>query len=100
MAGAACKVIINDLTGGLAKSLETVLAMPWVREKIGNEKADALLQEMVDLDTYLYRGSRESPKLPARGLMHIIADLEKLGVFTDEVWLFLRAPGPTAAVKG
>lgn len=91
MAGAACKIIINQSTQAVTASLEQVLTIPWVREKISPAKADALLQELADLDIAHYLGTA-APVAPARGLAHLVWDLVDLGVFTDEVWRILAKP--------
>lgn len=93
MAGSACKIIINNLTAAVSASLETVLVDPQVRELITPEKADALLQELVDMDLHHFAGS-PAPSSSQRGLQGIVAELVECGVFTEEVWAILRPAAP------
>ena len=93
MAGAACKVIINNLTAAVSNSLEIVLIDSEVRDLITPAKADALLQEMVDLDLQHFDGR---PAPARRGLQCIVKELVELGIFTAEVWEILRPPARAA----
>lgn len=88
MAGAACKVIINQLTTGLSMGLEKALTMPLVREKLGEGRSDALLDRLVHVDLAGYDGT-----WPKDSLSAILSDLVDSGVVTDEVWRLLKKPG-------
>lgn len=90
MAGAACKVIINNMTRGLSESMERVLIMPAVRDRIGALGADVLLTRLVDIDLVAICGDKGSST--QEGLLDVLKELVTLGVVTDEVWTFLREP--------
>lgn len=90
MAGAACKVIIDNMRQAVDQSLREVLLSPLVRDvMIPAEKCNTYLQRMVDLDLAAYRGtspySRDS-------LACICKDLERDKVFTREIWEILYDP--------
>lgn len=87
MAGAACKVIINQLLWGLGKGLETALTMPMIRERLGEDVADKLLDRMVRVDLAQYDGSWAQDSLAS-----VLDELVDAGIVTDEVWRILRKP--------
>lgn len=92
----ACKVIINQVRGAVADSLETILAMPEVIEKLG-EEATELRQRLADADVASYLGYQ----VPAGGYAGIIERLVKHGVLKPEIWEILRHPStPPGMDKG
>lgn len=94
MAGAACKVIINNGLHAVNSSLEQILTAPWVRQKIGEAMADGMLQQMADLDLSHYLGA--SHPGPRGGLRAILYQLVQLGILTDEIWgIFNSGGAPT-----
>jgi hypothetical protein len=105
MAGAACKIIIDNMREGIARGLEQVLTSPLVRGKMLDEQTcNDMLQTLVNIDLRSYTGveyggtplescDRDSERRErGYGYMDIIAELVRLGVFTDEVWVMLRHP--------
>lgn len=83
MAGAACKVIINNGIRGLSQSLETVLMSPLVRDKMLPAKdCDTMIQWLADIDIATYEGGQ----VPYGGLRGVMLKLQSAGVLTDEVW--------------
>jgi len=89
--GPACKTIINNQTGALAKGLEEVLKSPLVRDvMLPAAECDKLLQEMVQIDLGYYSGGSQIHG----GLRGILAELVARGVVTDEVWEVLQPPPP------
>lgn len=88
MAGAACKVIINNMTRSLSEGMEETLTMPAVREKIGPDVADVLLTRLVAIDLAAITGT----SCDDDSLLAILKELVGMGIVTDEVWTFLREP--------
>lgn len=88
MAGAACKAIINDISNGVGRSLERILTMPAVRDKIGAELARSLIQRLADIDIAAYSGG----PVPEGGQAGILLELQSHGVISDDVWAVLRRP--------
>jgi len=85
MAGAACKVIINNGVGGLSRAIETVLTHPLVRDKmLSSSRCDELIQKLADVDRASY--DPECCKMPEGGLRGILVELRKEKVITDEVF--------------
>lgn len=83
MAGAACKIIINNGYKALMSSLEQVVMSPLVRGPIlPLEDCDIIIQKLADIDIAAYRGG----KIPHGGLFGILKKLEEKGVVTTEVW--------------
>ncbi len=92
MAGAACKVIIDNMRAAVDASLREVLVSPLVRgPMITAEKSDGYLQRMVDLDLRVYTGRRVGTR-KADSLAKICKDLQADGVFTQEIWQILAEP--------
>lgn len=83
----ACKVIINQVRGAVAEALETILALPEVIEKLG-EEATMLRQRLADADIASYKGVPG----PSGGYAGIIARLVEHGVLKPEIWEILRHP--------
>lgn len=89
VAGAACKVIINNGLRAVSESLETVLMSPLVRgPMISEEKCGDYIQRLADIDIAAYSGK----DLPHGGLAGIMLDLEAEGVFTAEIWQVFHKP--------
>jgi hypothetical protein len=85
MARAACKIIINDGVGALAKSIEKVLTHPLVRDKmLSSAHCDALIQRLANVDRAAY--DPECCKMPEGGLRGILVELQNEGVITEEVF--------------
>lgn len=83
MAGAACKVIIDNGIRGLSQSLETVLMSPLVRDRmLPSRECDQMIQYLADIDIATYEGLQ----VPYGGLRGVMMKLESAGVLTDEVW--------------
>lgn len=83
MAGAACKIIINNGYAAASRALEKILMHPLVRgPMIDVEHADRLIQRMADIDQAAFTGG----KVPDGGLRGIMIELEEKGVLTEEVW--------------
>lgn len=93
MAGAACKIIIDETMRGLMRGLERVLLSPLVRDKmIPAAECDRLIQTMADIELSAYSGLVATDKV-IPGLVDILKDLEEYGVITKEVWgLLHRTP--------
>lgn len=106
MAGAACKIIIDNMREGIARGLEQVLTSPLVRGVMVDEQTcNEMLQTLANIDLRSYTGVEyggepmtsdgDCSMIYERrgyGYMDIIAELERLRVFTDEVWVMLRHP--------
>lgn len=85
MAGAACKIIINNGVSGLSLSLERVLTSPLVRGvMISEEQCGKYIQRLADIDLAAY--DPDNHKMPNGGLVGLMEDLTADGVFTDEIW--------------
>lgn len=83
MAGAACKIIINNGYKALMSSLEEVVMSPLVRgPMLPPEYCDVIIQKLADIDIAAYKGE----KIPHGGLFGILKELEEKGVITPEVW--------------
>lgn len=90
MAGAACKIIINDGVGGLSKSIEKVLTSPLVRDRMmPSAMCDELIQALADFDLRLYTGvdprRRTGCAAVCEGLRDVLGVLKSAEVITDEV---------------
>lgn len=92
---AACKVIINQQSRAIANSLETILAMKEVRDKIGEKEATKLRQRLADADVAAYDGTPG----PAGGQAAIIADLVDLEVLNPQIWKILHNPHASKAKR-
>lgn len=91
MAGAACKVIINNGVQGLIKSIETILTNSDIhQERISYDDRMVLIQKLADVDLASYN---ECVQAPIGGVAGILVELEKYGIVTDEVWQVFRQPG-------
>lgn len=86
MAGAACKIIINDLTRAISESLEKILTSPLIRDqgKITSAEADAMLSRLVDFEIAGYQGAATG-----EGLVTFVHELVDRGIITDEIWKVL-----------
>lgn len=90
MAGAACKVIINNGVQGLIKAIETVLTDSNIhQDRIPYEDRMVLIQKLADVDLASYS---ECVQAPTGGVAGILLQLEKYGLVTDEVWQVYRKP--------
>lgn len=90
MAGAACKVIINQLLAALSEAIEEILLNPSIYQpKLSEDVRDDLIQRHADCDLALY-GAKE---MPLGGLMGIMEVLDKHGLISADVWMILRKPG-------
>lgn len=96
MAGAACKVIINQLMAGLAGSIERILIDPNVNMGLIPE-ADRkrLIQDLANIDIQSYNGGIS----PGTSLSSILIELESHGLISPDVWAVLRRPAE-AGIKG
>lgn len=91
MAGAACKVVINQGLIALSNSLETILTNPDLSGGLIPESARReMLQNMADLDIATYTGSKSRA---ATNLQEIMKRLEEVGVLSADVWKIYAAPG-------
>jgi len=85
MAGAACKIIINQGTRAMSESMAEVLRMPVVVQKIGPEKMHELTQRLADIDIVAVHGCTPELAMPDGGLLGVAKALYDLGIFTDDV---------------
>lgn len=89
MAGAACKVVINNGLRGLIDGVEKVLLDPDIHAgRLPEPTRLDLVQRLADVDLGAYSGRA----LPAGGIAGILLALEKHGLVTDEVWEIFRRP--------
>jgi len=90
MAGAACKVIINNGTRALSESLETILTDPNIHQgKIPDADRRTLIQALADIDIAALHG--DGGKLCAGGLVGLVRKLETYGLISPDVWALLAA---------
>lgn len=90
MAGAACKVIINNGSNALRQGLEKILMHPLVRdEMLSAHRCDELIQRMADNDLIAYNGGTITPGISLGGIME---ELQNEGVVTEEVWGIYAKP--------
>lgn len=87
---APCKVIINQVTGALKSSIETILTCEELHEnKIPKERRMQLLDGMRSMDQHAYSG--EYLKYPCVSLRDILLEFETYKVIPPgEVWGVLR----------
>lgn len=100
MAGAACKVIIDNGREALSSALFTVVTHPLVRGvMVPVETCDCLIQALADIDLHSYRGAKPNATAAKTGI-HTLTDvllaLQAAGAVTDEVWEIFRHPGNPA----
>lgn len=89
MAGAACKVIINQGLRGLIEGIERVLIDPAVhQDRIPEKEREELIQRLADVDLASYSGQG----MPEGGAAGILLALEKWNVVTPEVWEVFKRP--------
>ena len=89
MAGAACKVVIDQGLAALISAIERILLDPDVHGgRIPEQDRLDLIQRLADCDLAIYSGG----PVPAGGVAGILMDLEKWGVVTPEVWEIYRKP--------
>lgn len=82
MAGAACKVIINNGLHALTTSLEQILTtLP--QTQLPEEARKDLIQELADVDICSYNGDGA---MPSGGLRGIMLKLQDLGILSDDIW--------------
>lgn len=91
MAGAACKIIINNGVGGLSESIATALMNPLVRGvMLSAQDCDDLIQALADFDIRTYTGvdpqRRSGCAAKCMGLKDVLTVLGEKGVITDEVF--------------
>lgn len=90
MAGAACKVIINQLLAAISAAIEEILLDPTIHgASLPDKVREDLIQRHADCDLALY-GAKE---MPLGGLIGIIEVLDKHGLISADVWMILRKPG-------
>lgn len=95
MAGAACKVIINQLMAGLAGSIEKILIDPNVNMGLIPEiDRKRLIQDLANIDIQSYDGTSSGVSL-----VGILVELESYGLISPDVWTVLRRP-VGAGIKG
>lgn len=95
MAGAACKVIINQLMAGLAGSIEKILIDPNVNMGLIPEThRKRLIQDLANIDIQSYDGTSSGVSL-----VGILVELESYGLISPDVWAVLRRP-VGAGIKG
>lgn len=90
MAGAACKVVINNGLQALTRSVERILTDPDIHmERVPEEERLLLIQRLADCDLATYSTEKH---MPDGGVAAILKRLEKWGVVTAEVWEIYRRP--------
>jgi len=100
MAGAACKVIINNTTQALSRSLETILTNPDIHGGMIPERdRKTMLQSLADIDILAFTGVYNAPGTPL-GLLDIVLKLETCGLITDDVWKVLPRPARAGVGNG
>jgi len=91
MAGAACKVIINNGVRALIESTERILTDPTIhQDKIPYEDRMALIQKLADIDIVAMTGNVSI--MPVGGVVSIVEELQNYGLVTDEVWEVFNRP--------
>lgn len=94
MAGAACKVVINQIIRAIVAAVERILLDPDVHTgRLTDAERALYIQRLADLDLATYTGA----PMPRGGVAGILVELEKHGIVTDEVWQILRRPELLAA---
>lgn len=90
MAGAACKVVINQGMIAMTRAVERILINPAVHgDRIPDKERLELIQRLADCDIAVYSGGT----LPEGGVAGILVELEeKWKVVTPEVWEIYRKP--------
>jgi len=84
MAGAACKIIINNGVGGLTKALEQILSSQLVRDTMLEASiCDDLIDRLARVDLAAYNPERQ--EMPKGGLRGIVLELIDYEVLTEEV---------------
>jgi hypothetical protein len=91
MAGAACKVVINNGVRALIQSVEIVLIDRDVhQDRIPFEERMVFIQRLADIDIASLTGDVEL--MPTGGVLGILIDLEKYNIVTKEVWKVFAKP--------
>jgi hypothetical protein len=94
MAGAACKVVINNGVKALMESIERILLDVQIHaNRLTDDERLDLIQRLADVDISTYTG-KESPM---GGLTGILIELEGHGLVTDEVWQIYNRPAEATA---
>lgn len=94
MAGAACKVVINNGIKALTESLERILIDPNVhQDRLPEDVRLDLIQRMADVDLSTYSGCL----MPPGGLTGVMVELERHGLVTAEVWEVYARPVTTTS---
>lgn len=89
MAGAACKVVINNGLRAMIDSAERILIDPDVHQgRIPEKERCGLIQRLADVDLATYSGKG----MPEGGAAGILVALERWGVVTAEVWEVFKRP--------
>jgi hypothetical protein len=95
MAGAACKVVINNGVRALIESIERVLIDRDVhQDRIPFTDRMVLIQKLADVDISSLTG--DVKLMPTGGVLGILVELEKYGLVTDEVWKVFTKPSVSA----
>ncbi len=90
MAGAACKIIINNGTRALSESMERILISPEVLAgRMSKDEAGSLLDRLVNLDLAACDGDKTPT---GDSLLRVLGELVKYGIVTDEVWRLYKGP--------
>lgn len=85
MAGAACKVVINNGVRALIDGVERILLDSDIhQDKIPHRDRMVLVQRLADIDIAAFTG--DASLLPAGGVIGIVNELQEYGLITDEVW--------------
>lgn len=96
MAGAACKVIINQMTQALSSALETILTDPNINGGlIPEEDRLNMIQALANNDLVSFAGP--DSVTVNRGdedasLLRIVLRLESYGLISPDVWVILPKP--------
>jgi len=80
MAGAACKVIINNGLRALTTSLEQILVEMPLSNKMDENTRQTMIQDLADVDIASLTGNSSC------GLIDIMERLQSLGILSDDVW--------------
>lgn len=94
MAGAACKVVINNGVKALMGAIERILLSKEIHaDRLLESVRLDLIQRLADVDIATYTGK----EAPVGGLTGILVELERYGLVTDEVWQIYCRPTEAAA---
>lgn len=98
MAGAACKVIINNGVRALTTSLEQILITMPLDGLLSEKDRKEMIQELADVDIASYSGG--SGVAPSASLISIMERLQSLGILSDDVWqIYQRYQGAEPSNK-